>query len=897
MNKVGSKSTKIVSLVGYLGVAIVVVSSAGYSVQVTFSPTAADRLLALTFCAINVLAWAGGYYARRREPLKPFGTTLLVLGDALFPLNLYAPAYLYLSPLKGNVALSISAVLLVGIVYHLRGFFRANLRRFSPVFYPYFFTGSIGGILCLTRFTIGLSVAIVVWIIVAFAVAFQTVAASRNLQPRRHFSFATLALLLVIMTFTVDAFLAANAGQYLPAFFILAATVGWLARTTRNLGSPSRLFGLGFFIALTVSFTAVLYHLNASAAVYVIFTTLWVCTLSALPVVLKNRKMYPFRESADWLSIILGLSLVAYFVPFWSLLLKYQIIVPLTHALRLPAGLRIEQPEWVLPPLSLIAISAAFLVGSYRKRRYPTISASKAGLMTNIAVISLMSYLPLLFLVAAGTGLGLALSGEVLGATIAPFVVGVAYLIASQGSDRLYPMRTLKLAGYIAIMLSVLASVYSVDVAAIALLCSSLVFFWRSGVERHLWLHLCFLTLITSAAAIFAVRVPDRDDMYILSLLSVGLVGVYRWQRSQQSRDYEAQLTLIWAFVLALATVAVESAWGRFAPYVFLPIWIGFLVLLGGDSVTDAWKNDRPAIDRNVVSRFKRLRSTGYWVGHLSGAAFIISLVVKSGRPVSYAALALAIWALLQFSWCNLGSTRSSSRLAVDSARKALNSFALISLLLAGFFGDGAFYAISAAFGISALYLLMRLSWKRTLFEDAAALSLIEAFYLLGVKLVILLPEYYVSLFGLYLCFLVWRNFRRSQVAPRPVRAMPLTVGWRRHFLNFLGKNPLSIAIVAMLVVFPLWKFVGSLDNAHIYYLGGATVGIIYLFLWTRQQAVLVYLVGALFVQAAVCLLTFGRSNETVNLFFVLVGSLIIASQMFPKGWIETGAQPTPKLT
>jgi hypothetical protein len=896
MNKVGSKSTKIVSLVGYLGVAIVFLSSAGYSVQVTFNPTAADWLLALTFCAINVVAWTGGHFARRREPMKPFGTTLLVLGDTLFPLNLYAPAYLYLLPLKGNVALSASAVLLVGVIYHLRGFFRANLRRFSPVFYPYFFSGSIGAILYLTRFTIDLSVAIVVWIIVAFAVAFQTVAASRNLQPRRHFSFATLALLLVVMTFTVDAFVAANAGQYLPAFFILAATVGWLALTTRNLGSPSRLFGLGFYIALTVSFTSVLYHLNARAEAYVIVTTLWVCTLSALPIVLKSRKLYPFRESADWLSIILGLSLVLYFVSFWSLLLKYQILVPLTHALRLPAGLRIEQAPWVLPPLSLIAISAAFLGGSYRKRRYPTISASKAGLTTNIAVISLTSYLPLLLLVAAGTGLGLAFSGQALGATVASFVVGVAYLAASQGSDRLYPMRTLKVAGYIAVMLSVLASIYSVDVAAIALFCCSLVFLWRSGVERSSWPHLCFLTLITAAAALCAVRVPDRDDMFILSLLSVGLVGVYRWQRSQQSRYYEAQLTLIWALVLAFATVAVEAAWGRFSPYVFLPIWIGFLGLLDGDNVADAWKNYRPAIDRNVVSRFRRLRSTGYWVGHFSGAAFLISVVLKSGRPMAYAALALAVWALIQFCWCNLGSTRSSQRLAVASARKALNSFALISLWLAGVFADGGFAAIEAAFCVAALYLLMRLAWKQNLFEDAAAISLIAAFYLLGTKFAISMPEYYVGLFGLYLCFLLWRNFRRSRSAPRPVRAIPLPVGWRNQFLSFLGSNPLSIAIVAILIVFPLWKFVRSLNNTHIYYLGGATVGVIYLFLWTRQHAVLVYLVGALFVQATVCLLTFGHSNETVNLFFVLVGSLIIASQMYPKGRIETGPQSTPKL-
>src|SRR5262245_38103950 len=112
MDKNQVKLNKLILAVGYVGVAIVFLSTAAYSLQVTLSPAAATGVLAVTFCLINILAWSVGYYARLNAQTEAFGTTLLVLGDVIFPLNLYAPFFLYIALLKGQAFHSITAVLL-----------------------------------------------------------------------------------------------------------------------------------------------------------------------------------------------------------------------------------------------------------------------------------------------------------------------------------------------------------------------------------------------------------------------------------------------------------------------------------------------------------------------------------------------------------------------------------------------------------------------------------------------------------------------------------------------------------------------------------------------------------------------------------------------------------------
>ncbi|HEY6328861.1 MAG TPA: hypothetical protein VI756_05955 [Blastocatellia bacterium] len=890
MNKF--RSIDLRNAVGYLGVAVVFLSTVGYSLHVTFNSSVADKLLAVTFCATNVVAWIGGAYAFRRESTRAFGTTMLVLGDTIFPLNLYAPAYLYFPPLKGNAAMTASVVLMIGIVYHLRGFKRAPGRRFAPAFYPYFFAGSVGATLYLTRFTLGLSAATATWAVVVFAVVFQIGATYLAAGPRREFSLATLALLAGTLFVGLGSFRSTKSTAHLLEFFTISVVLWWLAATSRKIGPAARLFGLGFYVVLTTALTAALYYFGAHSYLYVIVTTLWIAVLSAFRAMLRGGRTYAFREPADWLSMILGLGLIAHWGPFWSALLRNVIVTPLGHALSLPASLGVSSTPSILVPFSLVGISGSFLWSSYHKRRYPVISASKAGFIINTGLIWIASYLPLLLIVAASAALGLALSGQMLAAPVASLAVGVVYLAASEGSNELYPMRTLEAAGYIAIGLAVLASIYNVTVASSMLLACSLVFLWRSTLKRSYWLQLCFLVLASAGAALAGIREPGRDQIYILSLLSVGLVGVYRWLRSGPSRYYEAQLTLVWACVLALATIVTETVWGAFSPFTFLPIWAGFLILIGGDRAAGPGKQDRPDTDRNVFARFRSLASAGYWVGHLAAAALILSVVVKSGRSLAAAAFALSFWSIGQFCWCNLARGRAGERLSVVAARRSLISLALISLLLAALAPDRRFMATGDALAVSTLFVLMRVRWKSSIFEDAAAIALIEASFLFGAKIGITNADYYLSAAGLYLCFITWRSYRKVVSAPRSTRLIPRPRGRAMRLWRFLLDNPAAVAVIAIAVLYPFWRYVRTLDNTHLYYLGAGTVVLIYLFLWTHRHASLVYMAGAMFVPAAVVFIVFGHAAQGMNLFLVLVGASIIVSQLYP---VKVGIQPNPR--
>jgi hypothetical protein len=614
------RSKKIILIVSYIGVAIVFLSTAAYSVQVTLNPAAATGVLALTFCVINVLAWSVGHYARRTQQTHAFGTTLLVLGDVLFPLNLYAPFFLYIALLKGQIFHSTSAVLCIGVAYHLMGYLRREQRRFSVIFYPYFFAGSIGAMIYLTRFTLHLSPNTVVWLLVGFALAYQAIAKFARLQPNRHFSFSTLALLAGTAAVTLITFISDPRGDYLLALFMITAVLLWLTRTASDFGPAVRVFGLVFFSVATIFFTACLYYFHSPVSGYVIATTLWVCLLTGFGCLLRDYKFYAFREAAHWLSVFLGLGLVIYWAPFWSTLASIHFQLPFNEFLALPFSFQLNQPVTALAPLSLVGISSAFLVGSYWKRRYPDIALSKAGLIFNVSLVTITAYLPLLLFVAAGTGLWLALSAPLYGAALAPFIFAVIYLYISKEPNPLYPMITLKVAGYVALFISALTSLYSADLAILIMFCSSLVFLWRAISERSTWMHVCFLVWVTTAATLVTIRFYGQRGILALSLLSVGLIGLYRWMRLATKMHVESRMTLFWGFALGIAVTVVEWVWGHFSSVVFLPLWLGLLLGLGESQQLCAWEPGRDSLDSNVMRQFKRLKIVAYWVAHLAGA-------------------------------------------------------------------------------------------------------------------------------------------------------------------------------------------------------------------------------------------------------------------------------------
>ncbi|MEW6128625.1 MAG: hypothetical protein AB1757_16420 [Acidobacteriota bacterium] len=873
--------SKLTAIVGYIGVAIVFLSSAAYSIQVTLNPNAATGVLALTFCAINVVAWTTGHFARRNPQTFAFGTTLLVLGDVIFPLNLYAPFFLYTVLLKGNIFHSASTVLLVGVTYHLMGYLRRERRRFSVVFYPYFFAGSIATLLYLTRFTLNWSSNTIVWLLIGFALAYQAITTYGKLQPDNHFSFSTVGVLLANTLVTVMAFSAEPRGEYLLALFIIAVILFRLAWTTKAFGHANRFFGLAFFLALTTFFTACLYYFNSPIAGYIVATTLWVCLLTLMGIYLRAYRFYPFQEAAHWLSVFLGLALIFFWTPFWLVLTHIHFQLPVTQPLALPFTFQFPHQISLLAPISLIGVSVAFLSGSYWKRRHPSIAFTQFGLVFNVSFITITAYLPLLLLVAAGTGFWLAMSATVYGAALVPFIFAVIYLIISKNPNPLYPMVTLKVAGYIALLLSAFTAVYSLDLAMMIIFCSALLFLWRSVSERSSWMHLSFLFMVTAAASLATVRLPERISLLLLSLLSVGLVGIYRWLRFATKMHFEARLTLFWGFALSVTVAVVDWGWGQFSPVVFLPLWLGLLIGLGENQSPVAWEPGREVIDRQVIIQFKRLKMVGYWVAHLAGAAFVIAALQPLGLPVGYEALTLALWAWLHLGGNFLLPNRPSEQLARTALRQIIHGLALLSLLLAIINRLENSLPVIAAFLVAALYLFLYFIHKRRLLQDITAFAFIAAFYLLGMHLKIAMTEYYLSLFGLYLCFRLLRKAQTPAHQSTTVNRQAPASGRFKRGIRFVWKNLLPITIMVMMLGYPVWAFAESLHNGHVYYLGAATILLLYLFMVSRQPALLIYLVCLIFVQGAVYLLIFGESGEPVNLFLVIVGTMIIINQIF----------------
>jgi hypothetical protein len=602
--------------------------------------------------------------------------------------------------------------------------------------------------------------------------------------------------------------------------------------------------------------------------------------LTLLGIFLKDYRFYPFQESSNWLSVILGLSVVIYWKNFWFDLANMHFEFPFNNVMSLPFSFRLEQQVTILIPISMFVVGAAFLMSSYWRRRHPIISPSKAAFIIDTAIITLTSYLPLLMFVVAGTSIWLVFSREAYGAALVPLIFSAVYLFISRQKQLLYPMITLKAAGYIAIAVSALTSLYSIDLAIAVSSISSFVFLWQSVRERSYWLQICFLFTITAAGTLVTTRLPVHKGMLVLALLAVGLVAVYRWLRYSVKMYTESSLTLMWALVLGVVAAIVEAFWGNFSPAVFFSLWLGLLVLLWNRSDQSAWHPDRDSVDRSIMQRFRRLTAAGYWIAHLAGAVCIVSLLKAPESLTAYTALALSVWAWAHFAVCNSPAFRASNRLEINVTQQVIHGFAFLSLYYAlQNQADG--LAVFSAFLTASLYVVLRIVRGHRLLEDLAALALIDAFYLVGVMTNIDLPEYYLSLIGIYLCFILYRKTNRALPFRNPVKRELPAAGWFKHGLRFIWKNLLPISIISIMIVYPFWAFVQSLSNDHIYFLGTATIGLTYLFLISRQQAILVYIACLIFVQGAVYLLIFGEPGQRVNLFLVLVGTLIIVNQIF----------------
>jgi hypothetical protein len=445
---------------------------------------------------------------------------------------------------------------------------------------------------------------------------------------------------------------------------------------------------------------------------------------------------------------------------------------------------------------------------------------------------------------------------------------------------------------------------------------SAIVYLWRSAREQSFFAHVCFLGLSTAAASVAAVKFPGNGRMLWMSLLAVALLlAIYPWLVSRKrtrpvgrltlwavvlridpwAERAEGPLTLLWAIALAAVAGVSERVWGQSSAVIYLPIWIGFLIGLKGRA---------PRADKRLLKgqggestaaaveqKDWRLRIVGYWVAHAAGVMALVSTLRALGWPPAYTSVAVVAWAWTHFGLSQTLAVQAGGRVVTPATRHAVHGFALTAMSLAIYYAREGSFSVAAAFLTGLLYLVLRQSWGQEALEDVAALSFITAFSILGVVLPIALPDYYLSLVGLYLCFVLYRSYQKKMVGQKKAggrKNAPWQIGAKSGYVletrarfRFESDRLLPLSIVGVLVAYPFWSLMTTLNEAHIYFLGGATVLLLYLFMKSRQFPIFVYLVCLFFVVGAVYLLAFGRHDQWVNLFLAVVGPLVIASQVF----------------
>lgn len=237
--------------------------------------------------------------------------------------------------------------------------------------------------------------------------------------------------------------------------------------------------------------------------------------------------------------------------------------------------------------------------------------------------------------------------------------------------------------------------------------------------------------------------------------------------------------------------------------------------------------------------------------------------------------------ALAGWGWLHLGASFGleswGARRTSLSTRQAVHGLAIVSLVLAALhWREGAFPILACA-AVGALYVVARVMWGQEVLEHAAAFGFLETVFLIGATQRIAMPEFYLSALGLYLCLNLYLRFARNPSATSRLAAASAAI--RRFRPAKADLVPLIIFLLT--VVYPFWALLRSRLEVHVFFLGGASVLVLYVLVTARQHPIFIYGVCLLFVIGVAYLLAFGDVGESVQLFLVLVGSLVITNLVF----------------
>jgi len=730
---------------GYTGVAVVLLTAAAYSWRISLDPGASQPALTLIFLAINVLAaWLGGrIYAER--PHSPFGIALLVLSDVIFPLNLYAPLVLYMPGLKGRVFESAFVVLVLGVLYHLRGYWNLPHSRFHPVFYPYFFAGAGAGLLHLSRFTAGLSLSSVLWLSLAFGLGLHALALRRRLEPRTQFPLAVAAVFFGTAAFGAWDLWQKPALGPLALLFVAGALVLGFAWVNRGLGPLARVIGLLGWASLTLAFTGSLYFAGAPPVAYLAATVAWVVTLAVLGIVLDRDWADPLRDSAYWLSVALALGLAGATAPLWL----RQIGLGSGEYEGFLAGI----PP-VSVPLALVGAAGALFAQGFWRHRHPSIASTAAGFVASVGFLNVASYAAPLLLVPATSALFAVLGPGGPGLVWAPFAFGVAYLTLAERADRLYPMGAMDLAGPAALLLAGVAALQDKALASVILASGALLFLWRALRARSLWPHLGFLVLITAAAVTLGPLLPAARTAPLAGAF-VAMLFLVRTLARHETPRAALLLALAWAVLGGAAVLVLETVWGERSLVTFEVVWLGFLIGLWARAPLDGEPEPESA-----------LRTLGYGVAHAAGGLWLVYGLRALGTPVGFEAIALAAWAWGHQVALRRGVGSARDRALAVATRHAVHVFALVSVVLAvALAGPGTRVACALVYAVLCFLIASDAPrGSKALLRGGYALTLLA----IGLGIASGLDAALLALGGGALVFL-WRSLREVSLVPHLV--------------------------------------------------------------------------------------------------------------------------------
>jgi hypothetical protein len=595
-------------LPGFTAIGIIVVAAFAYSIRIAIDPAAGNDLLTATFLLANAVGWILGWLLRRRTSGSTIGFLLVLLGDATFPLNLFAPLLLFVPLLRGDVPLVASTVILVGIAYHLYHYWNRSTARFALPFYGYFFAFTGGAGLVLLRFTAGLPLWGVALLLLLYAIGFNEFSYRKRPEPAVHFAIAAASILTASIIVSAFAFRDRNP---LALGAMVIATIVLVFSATRERGDEAmgRAHALAAWLGVTLSFTAMLYAVHTPLWGYVVATGAWTLVLAVVSTRVGRGWSDPFPESAWWaamlLSAALALTLWQEWLPFVIRTLAASVSGPATTIGVLEAGI-------------------ALLLVSVWRRRHPSIAATLPGFVANNVLLRLTSYAAPLFLIVATAGAWSILHGPAPASVYAPLAAGTLLLIFSPRLTRLYPAEALDFAGLLAMIFSAFNGLGSAMLSASVLFAAAAISLARYLRSAARWTFAAFLILTAGGLALQTIGSERSTIVFLIAALVVAWASTRALGNMARIGFWAAHTTALLFWI----SLARTFSFGPANDAVLLALWAWFALV--------AWRGGR-----GIGARIS------LHVSYLLAGSSLLVLSLRPGPPELLIVALLTLGALL----------------------------------------------------------------------------------------------------------------------------------------------------------------------------------------------------------------------------------------------------------